>query len=73
MEGPIVVTTTGIESSPKVVVGSSHAMDLKDVRYVRLTRRMSFLELVKRLRINESIRFAIEQTRRRRVIWIKKD
>jgi hypothetical protein len=42
MEGPIVVIFTGIRSSLKIIADPINAMDLKDVRYVRLTRKMSF-------------------------------
>jgi hypothetical protein len=42
MGRPIAVIITGITLSPKAIVGASHAMDLRGVHYVRLTRRISF-------------------------------
>jgi hypothetical protein len=43
MEGLIVVTTTGIRSSPKITLVGLHATDLRDVHYARLINKMFFL------------------------------
>jgi hypothetical protein len=67
MERPIVVITTGIRSSRRKIPVGSHAMDPRDARCARLTRRMSFLgwsnDSGKR---TESLLFAQQQTRRRK-------
>jgi hypothetical protein len=51
MERPIVVITTGTRLSAKKIPVGSHAMDPRDVRCVRLTRKMYFLGWV-----NDSIK-----------------
>jgi len=60
MEGQIVVIITGIRSSPKIVAGPINATGLRDVLCARLTRRMSFGGVVKRLRIDEVSRYCLQ-------------
>jgi len=51
-----VVIFTGMVASSEITSKSSPAMGLRDAHCAKLTRRMSFLELLKPLRISEALR-----------------
>ncbi len=74
MEGQIVVISISIGSSPKMIVGHSAAMDPRDVRYVRLTKKMYFRGLMQTLRVDESSRYRLLMlpSEGRRGPWIRK-
>lgn len=74
MEGQIVVIFIGIGSLPKRIVGSSPATDLRDVRCVRLTKKIYFPGWMKRLRVDKVSRYHLFMLRikGRRNRWIKK-
>jgi hypothetical protein len=74
MEGQIVVISISIGSSPKMIIGHSAAMDPRDVRYVRLTKKMYFRGLMKTLGVDESSRYRLLMlpSEGRRGLWIKK-